>query len=319
MNDTTDPDAPLFTLSRPDVAPPVRPVPEWRAEGPLLAAYAELRAAMQVPWVGVITQALAHYEAFYLEAWRWLRPAVESAWYAQRCEAIAAQAVDGVEATLSPPGLRDALRAAGYGERELGAIGATLDALNHGNPQYLVYATAVRYALQGAALGTDAPDAARLAPRPGFPPSVLGEGPASWSPDARPGVGAPGLVMIEEHHALADVKAVYADIKATLALPFVNSDYKAMARWPSYFAPAWAALRPHVDTPAYDALRRAVHRQAVQAAIELPLPYRLDRSATLALGMTPAEVDELVEVISLFQWLLSGLVVNVTWFRAALR
>ena len=308
----SSPDHPLFALSRPATAPPVRPVPEWRADGALRQAYAELRAAMDVPWVGVITQALAHYEGFYLHAWSRLRPAVESAWFAERCDAIARAAVAGVEATLSPPDMRDALRNAGYGARELDAIRATLDALNHGNPQYLVYATAVRYALQGAALGADARDEARLAPRSGMRRDRTG----AASPPSPP---SHGLVMIEEHHALADVKAVYADIKATLGLPFVNSDYKAMARWPTYFAPAWAALRPRVASTPYDALRRAVHRQAVAAVIELPLPFRLDRHAALALGMMAAEVDELVEVISLFQWLLSGLVVNVTWLRAALR
>ena len=298
------PDDPVFDLERPRAVPPVRPVPEWRAEGALAQAYAELRDAMQVPWVGVITQALAHYERFYLEAWSRLRPAVESAWFARHCHAIAQTAVDGVAATLSPADQRGALRAAGYGDREVQGIRATLDALNHGNPQYLVYATAVKLALLGVPLGADARDEARLSPRPA--PRPLADTP-------------PGLVMIEEHHALADVKAVYADIKATLRLPFVNSDYKAMARWPSYFEPAWGALRPQVDSAEYDALRGEVHRQAVQAALDLPVPYRLDQDAARALGMPDAQVRELIDVISLFQWLLSGLVVNVTWFRAALR
>jgi hypothetical protein len=274
------PDDPVFALSRPPVAPPVRPVPEWRAEGRLREAYGELRAAMRVPWVGVITQALARWEPFYLEAWDRLRPAAESEWFARGCDRIARLAAEGVRDALPAPDLAAAMRAAGYGERELAAIRATLDALNHGNPQYLVYATAVRYALAGAALGDEAPDPARLAAR-----ASLGGAGAVATGDALAiaGTGA-GLMMVEEHHALADVRAVYADIKAVLDLPFVNSDYKAMARWPTLLAPAWASLRPLVDTPAYARLREALHREAVAMAIGLPLPYRLDRAGCAALG-----------------------------------
>ena len=40
-----------------------------------------------------------------------------------------------------------------------------------------------------------------------------------------------------------EVRAVYDDIMATLGLPFVNTDYRALARWPSYFALAWSDLK----------------------------------------------------------------------------
>ncbi|MBL8323672.1 MAG: hypothetical protein JNJ89_01810 [Rubrivivax sp.] len=292
-----------FSLSRPALAPPLRPVPEWRAEGSLRDAYAALRAAMQVPWVGVINQALAHYEAFYLGAWRCLAPAVASRWFAERSAAIARAAVDGM-AALQPDDLAARLVARGYGERELDAIRGTLDVLNHGNPQYFIYATAVRYALAGAALGRDDPVAC-ASPRAG------GAIAPHWTGGA--------LVMVEEHHALGDLRVLYAEIKRGLDLPFVNSDYKALARWPNALAEAWAGLAPRLDTAAYRDLRERLQGLAVQAAHELPVACSLGADTARALGVCEAQLAELREVIALFQWLLSGLIVNVTWIRASLR
>ncbi|MED5573221.1 MAG: hypothetical protein VX955_03660, partial [Pseudomonadota bacterium] len=44
------------------------------------------------------------------------------------------------------------------------------------------------------------------------------------------------LSLMEALHVDAPTAAVYDNIKATLGLLFVNSDFRAFARWPSYFA-----------------------------------------------------------------------------------
>ena len=49
--------------------------------------------------------------------------------------------------------------------------------------------------------------------------------------------------LIELHHADPTTAALYSDVRQTLGLPFVNTDYRAFARWPSYFDPAWTDLR----------------------------------------------------------------------------
>ena len=80
-----------------------------------------------------------------------------------------------------------------------------------------------------------------------------------------PDVDVP-FVLIEAHHADAPTRAVYDDIKTTLGLPFVNTDYRALARWPSHFARAWNDLRPVVETPAYRETVGTVHTDFVAAA-----------------------------------------------------
>lgn len=44
----------------------------------------------------------------------------------------------------------------------------------------------------------------------------------------------------------------------------------------------------------------------------------MDKARAIAVGMPENDVFELMQVITLFQWLPSGLVLNETWFRRAL-
>ena len=52
-----------MTLSRlkPSPLPAVRPVPEYLADPALRAIYDDTKATLQVPWMGVVTMAFAHY------------------------------------------------------------------------------------------------------------------------------------------------------------------------------------------------------------------------------------------------------------------
>jgi hypothetical protein len=78
---------------------------------------------------------------------------------------------------------------------------------------------------------------------------------------------------MEPHHADEPTQAIYEDIKTTLQLPFVNTDYRAFARWPSYFALAWKDLRDKVGTSLHEDITRACHDRAARlAAEELPNP-----------------------------------------------
>ncbi len=58
---------------------------------------------------------------------------------------------------------------------------------------------------------------------------------AKWYDDTKQVLQVPYLLM-EPHHLDEPTRAVYEDIKNILQLPFVNTDYRAFARWPSYFA-----------------------------------------------------------------------------------
>lgn len=290
------------TLRRPDGNVIVRPVPEHRADAGLTPVYQDLKATLGVPWVGVITQAVAHYRPFFVEAWRQFQPSARSHYFESRCDAIRISAWEQVGTAFSVPSLTERLQRLGYSDVERAQIRAMLDIFDYGNPKYLVLATAIQQSLcEDRRLGGG--DAAR----------------DKWDRMPRAPIYQidPIPVMVEEHHALGGLKAVYEDIKATLGLPFVNSDYKAMGRWPSYLALAWQDLKPSIDSEPYVRIRQQIHEQALSAAEGLPYGYLLDKARAIAIGLPEDEVFELMRVIALFQWLLSGLILNVTWFKQA--
>jgi len=289
-------------LRRPEGEAPVRPVPEHRADAELTPVYRDLKATLAVPWVGVITQAVAYYRPFFLEAWRQFQPSARSHYFESRCDDIRLTAWEEVAGAFDIKPQCDELARLGYSENELARIRDTLDIFDYGNPKYLVLATAIQQSLCRG--------------------RRLGGGDARGRRDAMPRTPiyqtGPIPVMVEEHHALDGLKRIYEDMKTTLRLPFVNSDYKAMARWPSYLEIAWDAVKPHIDTAPYDRIRQTVHERALAAAEGLPYEYFVDEARAVEVGLTQDQADELMRVISLFQWLLSGLIVNVTHFKHAL-
>ena len=124
---------------------------------------------------------------------------------------------------------------------------------------------------------------------------------------------------MEVHHADQDTRALYQDIKASLGLPFVNTDYRALARWPSYFALAWNDLKPVVNTDVYAAICTDIHEWADRLVVEnLPNPADLTADSLRSAADDDGNLDEIVQVVRLFQWLLPGLVTNVAFFRAQL-
>ena len=97
----------------------------------------------------------------------------------------------------------------------------------------------------------------------------------------------------------------------------MNTDYRALARWPSYFALAWKGLKPHLATDVHEMLCQAVHDSVADVVTnELPNPGKLSSIALRAAAAKDADLEEILQVARLFQWLLPGLVVNVAFFRA---
>ncbi len=288
---------------KPQPAPPVRPVPEIRADAALRAAYEDTKQTLQAPWMGVVTMAFAHYPTFWRTLWSGVRPLALSAPFVDACARIRAEAEAGaerLEAAGAPPAsaVREGLGAAGYAEAERDEIRALIETFSHGNPPYLLIATAARLLLEGEALSD-----ARAAP-----PFVGRHGPAAGA----------RLTLMEPHHADAPTRALYEDVKTTLGLPFVNTDYRALARWPSAFALMWADLKPRLATPAYQTAVDAVHSRAVAEMRALPNPGALTPQALAEAAAADGAPAETAEVARLFQWLLPGLLVNVARFRAQL-
>lgn len=280
---------------KPSPLPRIHPVPELLADARLRAVYEDTKATLGVPWMGVVTMAFAHYPTFYASFWAGVRDLCGSTAFDDACASLRAQ-VESQAAVLCPANLLDSLLALGYAEREIDEIRAVVEVFSQGNMPYLLLATGARLLLEGQPVGRLGPTQPRAATAAAPP--------------------LPRLTLIEPHHADAPTAAVYADIRATLGLPFVNTDYRALARWPSYFALAWSDLRGRVDRPAHAAAVQSIHDFAVDQWSGLPVPPTLTPQAVAAAASADAPLDEVRDVVRLFQWLLPGLATNVACLRA---
>lgn len=286
---------------RPDPIPDIHPLPEYLAEGRRKAWYHDMKQVFQVPWMGVVTMAYAHYPTFYETLWEGARDLCASRPFVEACLGNRAF-VEAQVNDLDPAPIAERLVAIGYAPREIESIREIVEVFSHGNQPYVLLATITRYLLEAGDLaGTTDPAAA---------PVHTGR--------HAPEFEVPFLLM-EAHHADQPTRDVYADVERVLNLPFVNTDYRALARWPSYWAMAWGDLRRVAGTPAHEAICQAVHDRCVtQTERTLPNPGGLSAAALREAAGRDAPLEEIRSVCRLFQWLLPGLVTNVAYLRAQL-
>ena len=280
---------------KPDPIPKIHPVWEYQAEGDLRGQYEAYKRAFQVPWVGVVSMAFAHYRTFFDLWWAAFEPVVRSTVYVQTCERLL-QKVEELVADLKPPPIAGRLKRIGYSDRELTEIQKMIEVFSHGNFIQLPAVAAARLLLEGGAVaGTS-----------DLHPYEARHGP----PEDQP------FVLMEPHHASADHRQLYQDIMDTLGLPFVNTDYRALSRWPSYFELAWQDLGEALPRPEYALITRKMHKATFEAAAVLPNPSGLSALKLQEAAARDAKITEVLEVTRLFSYLLPGLVTNVAFFRA---
>lgn len=281
---------------KPDTLPAVTAVPEYLAEGDLKADYENTKQVLQVPWMGIVAMAFASYRNLYGAFWPAFRDSFAGREVVDNCAALRADAEKAI-LSLDPPPIVPRLTAMGYAPRELDQIRAMIEVFSHGNFPYCFMATMTRALLEGHELEN------RAHPKP-------------FSARHAPDVSVPFL-LVEAHHANQPTREVYDDIKSQLGLPFVNTDYRALSRWPSYFSLAWGDLRSHVRSRGYEEIVSTIHSDFVEACQALPNPSGLSAQALRAAAeKDPASIDEILDVVRLFQWLLPGLIANVAYFRA---
>ena len=280
---------------RPDPIPAIHPMPEYLATGQRAKWYEDTNTVLQVPWMGVVTMAYAHYPNFFGELWRGLKPLCQSRAFVEAFMDLRVY-VESRAAELNPTSLIEPLKAIGYAPREIDDIRQMNLVFSHGNQLYVFIATIARHLLEIGNIR-------------GATGAKLFEG--RYAPD----IQVPFLLM-EPHHVDEPTRAVYEDIKSILQLPFVNTDYRAFARWPSYFAMAWQDLREKAGSPAHEAICQACHNRVAKLIVtDLPNPGGLSSDALRRAAEADASLDEVTQVCRLFQWLLPGLITNVAYFR----
>ncbi len=106
---------------RPDPIPSINPIPEYLIEGSAAELYDDTKHVLQVPWMGVVTMAFAHYLEFYEAFWSASRPIMGSVEAVNACQVLRRGIEQDVQ-KLNPPKRYITLRELGYAPREMDNI-----------------------------------------------------------------------------------------------------------------------------------------------------------------------------------------------------
>ncbi len=279
--------------------PRLQLVPEDTAPPDMAAIYEETRNFLGIPWTAAIFQGYAMYPPLLRLAWAELRPNVVTLEFHADARQLREQAAAAMQALYRPGYDRSQVERWGGDPHRIRAVGETF---NYGNPKLLICARAVSRSLEGRRN-----DALRE------------------ETDLRPAEPPPGeerirhrrIDMVDPVNPPAVVAPTFLDIKQTLGLPLVNSDYRALARWPEYLHHAWEDLKATVQSPPYAHACDALALSADAAADRLEEPVTISPDILRREGVPATELENLVRVARLFADLLPGLILNVEGFRQA--
>lgn len=270
------------------------PVPEFAAEGDTARVYHEIRQSLRVTGVDLIFRTWAGFEKFFPVMWDEVRPNVETTVFEEAANQIRDEALRSAESfSPAPTGAYAAL-----GESRTWQIRAALDLYHYINPKLLVLTSAVAQALQGERIGSGAAGAGRLA---------RGE-PAKMYP----------MEMEAENPDEKAIRRLFKDIRKTLSLPSITSDYRTLALWPDYLELVWNRLKPLARSPEFQQAADQLRDHSRALARTLPYPISLTLGRIKELGEDP---DRVLETTRTFEQLLPGLILNIAvlqldWSRA---
>ncbi|MHB1414453.1 MAG: halocarboxylic acid dehydrogenase DehI family protein [Chloroflexota bacterium] len=268
--------------------PRVSPVKKESASPEVRAVLDDIQNTMGVPWPPANWRSQAMYPGAMRLFWERLKPAVATQQFLLDSLQITEWAYGDVGKWYRP----------GYSpsvpESQRQRIEWELDAFQFGNPQLLIQQIALDRMLRGETVGRDE----ECQPR-----------------QQRSAYRQPEIKMVTEREATPQIKRLYGDIKQTLNLPVVNSDYQAMAKWPDFFWPGWDDLKQWRDREEYQHLWLEIAHMGEEAVNRLCPSLSLDQNEVRRAVGDPGEYENLRRMVDMFVHLLPGLIANDTLLR----
>ena len=121
-----------------------------QARGPLSDTYEDIHSTLRVPWVAFAIRVMSTFPGFVPDAWQAAKPNMSTIQAERSADEIRSSSIlPGTK----PPDSRARLLEKGWGEEKISSLNRILDALNYGNPKYLLLITAWEQAFHGRAAG----------------------------------------------------------------------------------------------------------------------------------------------------------------------
>lgn len=268
----------------------IEPVRKEETPPEIRSVLEDIQDTMGIPWAPVNWRSYARYPRVLQLFWERLKPAVATEGFLKEALNIAELAYRDVSAWYLPSS-RIILAS-----QDRQPLQWELDALEYGNPQLLIQQAALTRIVRGLYAGREGPPRARSRPSP---------------------YRHPELVMVSEEEAPEPIRQLYQDIKRTIDLPLVTSDYQTLAKWPGFLVPAWDDVKRWRARDEYRRLEYRIAERAEMAAGRLTPPVGVDPAELRAAAGSQEEHEGLLALVQLFTHLLPGLIVNIALFRIA--
>ncbi len=255
-------------------------VDHGEATGELKATYDDIRATLRVAWVAFACRVLATFPGYLPLAWRAARPNFETRYAERAAVTLRRQSM----LPEDPPDLGPELRELGWDDARIDVVRRSLDALNYGNPKYLLLITGWSEALQGRPCGGGDEASQDTARVPLGPPA-----------------GVAPLRLVDPDTASPEVQALFKRVTDLHYHHGASSDYRVLANWPDYLRLALdRVLEPAVRTEEYDAVARSLLGQARELVRGFPTPAGVGRDAVAA-SWSNSEVAGLTGLLFMYQ------------------
>jgi hypothetical protein len=268
---------------------------EADATGRTLEIYQEIKSALGVPHVNVIFQAYGAYPRFLDVMWKLMRPVVETREFFSKADRLGAEAYTWMHNYFSIPDLCDQIRQIHFSTGAQHELTDVVELFHYNNPLLLLIAAVQLQAFE--------------------------DGPAKQR-SAEAGADHPVFVVkpikITEEAAPAPIRKIYDDIKRTLGVSYLNTDYQAFARWPDFLNVYWNALKPALISPLYGKSKASLRESALELASDFPNAPQLDVEHGYEFNLNNEEINGAIHITEEFLDGLSGLVLNVEFARIAL-
>ena len=278
-------------------------VSDQQATGETAALFSQIRHDLGLAFTPTYYQALGYYPGFLAVHWKTISPIVRTAEFFRMADRLRAEAYTREHNYLQIPDLCSAVRDANF---SIGAQRELTSVINHfyyRDAILLLICAMQSLAFEGSP--SNAPDvnhAPHLVEKLVEPPDL---------PETAP-------LLVPEENTSPAVRAIFEEIRRTLNLPVLTTDYLAIARWPDFLREYWAALKPNASSPIYTESRRLLADSALNLAASLPPLPALSIQSLEESGTSRQPVSSIVHINEAFLDTFSVNLLNVTFARIGL-
>ena len=265
-------------------------VSETDAPSPSRAILREVRQSLGVPAVPRLYQAYAAFPEFLQLHWQAFRPAVESRQFFVLGSRLAAESYTRAHNYFE---IRPLPRPeASKPSSALFQVPQVLDYYQYLDPLLLLIAAAQMQAFEGP-VGQQARESG-AASHPEF---------------------AVAPCLLRDDQASADVQRSWAERKRYSELAFVSDEHRALAYWPDFYLPYWAALKELLRSPVYADCQYRLADSALEMTSELPVRVETGILQLLDADLDDDQVTSVMRINEVFLQALTGLVLDITFAR----